>query len=268
MKSIFNEKRYLNGDSEALEEFRLLREEHLEEQAEDFEKHHKIIAMYDSFLDELASELEKYNLTNPLEYSIFLNYILDSGYLSNDCTFRHKESNKEITGKLGINVVLGEGCCRNISDFHRDIFNKFELTSIPFYCYQGLGRGINKCANHVINLIEYRDNIYGIDLHNHGFLYRFKKPLVMDSISMFDKGKLDYKPYYGLIVDGDSLENIKKNLKTFEECSKKKTISAIEYDCNIRYFAKELVRRKRNELIKFDQKTKQLKKTIASGLNK
>ena len=266
MKSIFNEKRYLNGDSESLEEFKLLREEHLEDEAEDFEKYRRTIADYDSFLDELVSELEKYNLTNPLEYSIVLNYILDSGYLSKDCTFKHKESNKEIIGKLGVNVVLGEGCCRNISDFHRDIFDKLELKSVPFYCYQGMGRGINKRANHVINLIEYKDNIYGIDLHNNGLLYRFKKPLVMDLVSMFDKGRLDYKPYYGLIVDGDSLENIKKNIKAFEECSKKRSISAIEYDCNIKYMAKELVKRKREELIKFDQKTKQLKKTIASGL--
>ena len=86
MKSIFNEKRYLNGDSEALEEFKLLREEHLEEQARDFKKYRWTIARYNVFLDELASELEKYNLSSPLEYSVFLNYILDDGYLSNNCT--------------------------------------------------------------------------------------------------------------------------------------------------------------------------------------
>lgn len=268
MKSIFNEKRYLNEDDESLEEFRLLREEYLEEKAKDLKKYRKTINRYDTFLDELASELEKYNLTSPLECSVFLNYILDSGYLSNDCTFKHRESNKEVTGKLGINVVLGEGCCRNISDFHRDIFNKLKLTSMPFYCYQGRGRGINKCANHVINLIEYKDNIYGIDLHNQSRLYYFKKPLVMNLISTFDNGKLTYKPYCGLIMDGDSLETIKSNIKTFEECSKKKTIGAIVYECDVKYFAKEMLKRKRKDLIQFDEKTKKLKKEIVSDLSR
>ncbi len=268
MKSIFNEKRYLNGDSEALEEFKLLREEHLEEQARDFKKYRWTIARYNVFLDELASELEKYNLSSPLEYSVFLNYILDDGYLSNNCKFRHRESGKEITGKLGVNVVLGEGCCRNISEFHRDLFKKLELTSMPFYCYQGVGRGTNKPANHVINLIEHKDNIYGIDLHNNSRLYHFKKPLVMELISFLEDGKLTYKPYYGLIVDGDSLENIKRNIRLFEECSKMRTIGSFSYNDVVKYSAKEKLESRKNDLIKFDEKTKKLKRKIASGLNK
>ncbi|MBR2678557.1 MAG: hypothetical protein IKE63_03990 [Bacilli bacterium] len=267
MKSIFNEQRYLNGDIEALEEIYELQKIHLEEELVDKEKYRETIIDYDLFLNEVVDELLKYDLNNSLEYSIALSYLLDCGYLSNDRTFKHKVSNQEIIGKLGINVVLGEGCCRNISDFHRDVFNKLQLSIQPFYCFQGIGKGTNRGANHIVNLVDYKDNKYAIDLHNYCFLYHFTKPFVMESISIFNRDKLLYKPYYGIILGEIDLDTIKENIKKFEEYSKMNPISSIEYHDDIKYRTKELMRSNKNNLEKFDCKTKALKRKIASSMN-
>ncbi len=267
MKSIFNEQRYLNGDTEALEAIYELQKAHLEEELEDMEKYRETIIYYELFLDEVVDELLKYDLNNSLEYSIALSYLLDHGYLSNDCTFKHKVSNQEITGKLGINIVLGKGCCRNISDFHKDIFNKLQLSIQPFYCFQGIRKGTNRGANHIVNLVDYKDNKYAIDLHNYCFLYHFKKPFVMEPVSIVNKDKLLYKPYYGIILGETDLDTIKENIKKFEEYSKIKPISSFEYGDDIKHRTKELMRSNKSNFEKFDSKTKVLKRKIASSMN-
>ena len=266
MKSVYNEKRYLNGDQESLEYIMELRNEHLKQVHEDYEKYYETISNYDLFLDEIVNELLKYKLDNPLEYSIALCYLIDKGYLSIDNKFKHKESNDEINGRLGINVVSGRGCCRNLADFHKDIFDKMNITSKQFYCYEGIGNGINKWANHVINLVEYNDNLYGVDLNNNAILYHLKKPMIMSLISAFNSSKLTYKPYYEIVMGESNLEEIKNNIKMFEIYTKKKAINSLLYDIEIKYRIRDLMKTNKSHLEKFSESTKVLKKIITSNM--
>ena len=65
------------------------------------------------------------------DYSIALGYLINKGYLSEGLKFDSKETDKEILGKPGISILQGSGCCRNICDMQKDIFERlFNLTFI------------------------------------------------------------------------------------------------------------------------------------------
>lgn len=266
MSSIYNEKRFLNGDIEALEAIYELRKEHLDNINRNAEIYSKAISIYDTFLDEIIDELLKFNLSNSLEYSLALNYLIDKGYFSESNSFKHKETFEEVEGKLGMSIVTGKGCCRNISAFHKDVFDKLDLYSKLFYCYEGMTSGVNSYANHVINLVEYKDNLYGVDLHNNCVLFHFKKPMVMELVSLLNSGKLRYKPYYELVTGESDIEDIKDTIELFKGYSKVKPISPLEYNHDIVNSTKDLLESNKNRLDNFSEKTKILKKNLVNNM--
>ena len=133
MQSLYNEDRYLNNDIESLEYFEERRKKYQLDLITSLEKNREVIKLYDTYLDCIVEELLKYNITNPLSYSLALGYIIKNGILSDDF-FEPKETDDEIIGKLGISIVLGKGCCRNVCDMHQDIFKRLNIDTIPFYC--------------------------------------------------------------------------------------------------------------------------------------
>ena len=270
MDSIFNENRYFNNDEEANIYLLNKRNEYLGIKAYEEEKYRDSLFYYDIFLDEIAYLLEKGNYKSSLEYSIALGFLIDNGYLSDNFTFEAGVSDKELTSKYGISIVSGRGCCRNIVDVHRDIFDRLNIDILPFYCYQGisfLSKPINKPANHVISLIGYNDNMYGIDLYNNSLLYYFKEPFVMNSISTYYNGSLRYKPYYEYILDGTSLEELKKRASIFSKYVGKR-ISSMEYEDEIKFEVFKNLQNNEASLDRFFDKNKVLKKEIIRGLEK
>ena len=265
MKSIFNEDRYLSGDKESLELFLERRDIYLRKVNNSKDRYNRAINYYDSFLDTISDELLKLDLDNSLEYSIALNYLIENGYLSDNHSFESKVSDFEVLGKLGMSVIWGSGCCRNISEMHKEVFERLDLKIIPFYCYEGndlFKRGKKRQANHVINLVEYRDNLYGIDLYNHSMLYHFKNPFVLKSIASYYSGTLRYKPYYEIIMDGRSIDDIKRRVNEFSNYSKNDFISYLEYEDDIKYEVKKKMEDSCGELSNYYDKTKMLKKRI------
>ena len=269
MKSVYNEKRYLNDDIEAYKYFEQCRKNYSKNQEESLEKNKDIIKYYDIYLDYIADELLKLKLKSSLDYSIALGYLINKGYLSEELNFDSEVTDKEIIGKLGISILQGSGCCRNICDMQKDIFDRLNIIIIPFYCYQGFdfNKGLNKQANHIINLVEYNNNLYGIDLYNDSLLYHFKKPFIMKSISSEVDSKLRYKPYYEIVIDGRNIEEIKDRVKKFEMYSKEKPINYFEYEMGIRYEVENILFENKNELNDFHNKTKLLRKNIISRMN-
>ena len=271
MKSIFNERRYLNDDDYTTKFFEFGREVYNEKIARSLEKYKYIIKEYNLYLDCIVEELLKYNFSSDLAYSIALGYLIKKGYLSNNLEFIPGVNNIEIPGKLGISILLGKGCCRNISEMHRDVFDKLDLPIIPFYCYQGVtlfNSGLDKEANHVINLVEYKGNLYGIDLHNGTLLYRFKNPFIMQTISSDHDEKLRYKPYYEIIAESRSIEEIKRRIEEFDRYSKMKHISDLEFELGIRYDVESILFENKDKLENFNDKTKVLRKSIINKMNK
>ena len=270
MKSIYNEKRYLY-DIEALEFFVQERDTYKKYVEDSLEKNKDIISKYDIYLDYIVDELLKYNLHSSIDYSIALGYLINKGYLSEGLKFDSKETDKEILGKPGISILQGSGCCRNICDMQKDIFEKLNIDIIPFYCFQGndfFNRGLNQKANHIINLVEYNNNLYGIDLYNDSLLYSFKHSYIMKSISSVKDTRLRYKPYCEIIIDGKTLDNIKEEIKAFESYSKEKKINSFLYEMRLKNEIERILFNNKDQLERFNNKTKTLRRDIISKMNR
>ena len=270
MKSIYNEKRYLDGDIDSLKYFEKRRKIYNNDKEKSLELNKDVIKYYDIYIDYIVEELLKLDLDSSIDYSVALGYLINKGYLSEGFNFESKVSNNEIIGKLGVSILLGSGCCRNISAMHEDVFKKLNIDIIPFYCYQGTGflKGLNKEANHIINLVDYKNNLYGIDLYNDSLLYHFKNSFIMKSLSSEMDAKIRYKPYYEMIFDNKDLDKIKERIKLFNDCSKKDHISYFQYEMGIRYEIENYLFEKKDELNDFHNKTKLLRKNIISRIDR
>ena len=269
MKNIINEKRYLQNDLESISYFNECRKKAEEEIAKSLEENKEAIYLYEKYLDYVTEELLFYNFKNALEYSIALGYLIKKGYLSENIEFKFQESSKEISCKYGISILSGGGCCRNFSDIHEDICKRLSINIIPFYCYEGknfLDTGLNKPANHIINIIPFDNNLYGIDLFNNLLLYGFKNAFIMKSISTNHDCLLRYKPYYDIILNKKSLSDLKERIKEFEQYTKIRTISSFQYESVIRSSVEEILFNNMNRLVRFNDKTHTLRKEIISKI--
>ena len=266
--SIYNEKNYLLNP-EVSDAFK---NSYLNNKARwDLEKSYfdKTLDMYDELIVEIAKLLRQIGYNSSLDCSIMLSQIIKSGFLSHDLYFRNKPAKLpiEISSRLGTTIVTGEGCCRNFADMLMDVFEVLDFPTDKLYCYQGsIRRGLNKQANHVINLVDYDGNIYGIDLFNNNRLYRFKTPLVMREVSSLTAFKLLYKPYYEITMGEADLTQIKQRLRRFQDYSTRPTINPFIYEDDIRYDAIQRIKEEGDALYQFHKKTKVLKKEIAHNI--
>ena len=225
------------------------------------------LAMYDELITKVAEFIRSLGYKNSLDSSFCLSHLIHSGYLSHDKEFSDKapDEETEITTKLGINIVLGAGCCRNYSSIHRDVFSKLELPSDYFYCYQGtnlMNRAKVSPANHVINLIEFNGNTYGIDMYNLNNLFHFIDSFNLQEISTERRSLLRYKPYYELGMGESTIEDIRKKLEAYAELATRKAINPFDYEADLKYRIKRKVIRHNGEFKAFHEDTKVLKKEI------
>ncbi len=219
---------------------------------------------YDLLLDRTIKLLRNIGFNNSLEYSIALSYLIECGYLSKDFVFKPGIDTNEIKTKMGISIIDGVGCCRNFSSLHKDIFDKMDLSIKPFYCYEGnnfFKKSRKRAANHVLNLVEYDDNTYGIDLYNNNMLYHFKNKYFLKSISSYYSGDLRYKPYYELMMGESNIEDIKKTLELFDEYSTRSFISPLEYE-EIKYDTSKRMKKEEDSLYDFFNSTSDLKEKV------
>ena len=231
MDGRFNENYYLN-DEYYINSFysdnyfyRLREEVELKENID-------VIKKYDLFISKLARFIKRLGYTSTLECSMIISYMIRNGYLSNNMIFLDDESKheEEIDTKLGINIICGYGCCRNYVALHKDVFDNLNLYMKKLYCYEGFGKGINKGANHVISLLKFEGQNYGIDLYNGDRLYRFKNEFDLEEIADRTKFKLRYKPYMEIIIDGSTIEEIRNNLVLYKDLASEKVLNPFEYE--------------------------------------
>ena len=203
----------------------------LEKYAEEEKLYGDIFKEYEKFLLELIKLLKSINLSNTLEYSIALGYLIWNGYLSKDLKYNRNEAKNELRKNRGINIILGEGCCRNFSDLHYDIMKKLNEYVRKYYCASRvLFKPLNITeSNHVLNIIEYDDLLYGMDLYNQSRLFKFIDGFNLKDISFFSNVKLRNKPYLNLIYTDEMIDDIVNDIKIYEEDSKKRHMSAFEY---------------------------------------
>ena len=262
--NIYDEKIYLHND-EIIKLFKSDSDSRKRIVQEEEEIYKSIIENYDELIYELACLLRKLGYNGSLDTSILLSHLINSGYLSDNMIFAKKEKEEEITSRLGISIINGYGVCRNFAAMHKAVFGQLSLYDKKIYCYDGIGSGKRKPANHVINLIHYDRNYYGIDIYNGNRLYKFTSELELKEISLVFINHLRYKPYYEIIT-GESEEcDIHNNLCLFKYCTLKDYINAFTYDeleCEI----KKRIQGDEKAYEEFHNKNKTLIKSIKKGL--
>lgn len=227
---------------------------------------------YNQFITKVAQFIRSIGYKKPLESSFCLSLMIHLGYLSHDMKFSDLPPNleKEITCKLGINIVTGDGCCRNYSAIHQDVFGELGLDSELFYCYQGhntFNRAKRARSNHVINLIQHEGVTYGIDMYNLNNLFHFIDPFLLAEISTTRRSVLRYKPYTELEYGISSIEDVQEKLKRFAEYTQTRPINPFDYEAGLKYEMKRKIREQENLFRDFHEETKVLKKEIKDSID-
>ncbi len=212
MKAYYQEKYYLNGDRESLETIARKRRKNMKDNDREKESFSKTISLYDTYIEEVTEFLKTLELSSSLEYSIALENLMSKGYFSLSKQFEREEPKQDLSTCMGLSVLMGKGCCRNITSFHTDVLEKLNRYHKRFYCCYDypLKRGKNHPADHMISLIKDHKTIYGIDLNNGVTLYHFTSPFILKSLSVYSSNKLSYKPYIEMLYDESDVKDIKK----------------------------------------------------------
>ena len=268
MASIYNEDLYLNGNKASLIEFELMRKTRNEILDLELIAYKNILENYDLFIEEAAKLIKSLKLDSSLDTSLAIGYLIKNGYLSYNKEFNTEDTTIELLNKEGISIIAGEGCCRNFSDMQKSIMDKLGFKTKKFYCYQQdslLASPKNEEANHVLNLIQYKDNIYGIDIYNHNLLYRFINKFSLKAISPYTSNRLRYKPYCEMIRENKTLKDIYESLKLYDSYKDKPFIYTQDYEDYLFKINKKL-ENENERFNNFHEKTKELKKEIYNDI--
>ena len=268
--TIYNEENYLFNE-EALQSFKDMYHERLIHWSKEKKDYRKTLKKYDKFIGEVAKFIKELGYHSCLDCSLILSYLIHHGYLSKDMVFKSGsyEPSTEISSRLGTSILTGMGCCRNVAGLQEDVFHELGIQTEPFYCYEGANlfhKEANRPANHVINLVFYDHNLYGMDLFNQNRLYSFRTPLILKEDSTHSGRRLRYKPYYEIIM-GASVKDIKDKLYQFQDYAKRDVLSPFVFEDEIKYDAKRMMMESEDVLHDFHEKTKSLKREIVEGLH-
>ena len=270
--SAYDEDNYLDGNPFYL---RFFEEEYLKNKMkwhQELKDFRPVFKLYDELITEIAIFIKHLGYTSSLDCSIILSYLINCGYLSHDLEFSGKvPKEREIDSCMGTNIVIGNGCCRHFASMHTDVFSKLGIDTTRFYCYDGdnpFNRAKIASANHVINLIEYDGNMYGIDLYNNNRLFHFRNPFILTSITTYTNSELRYKPYYEITRGESTLEDIIAKIERFKEYSTRRFINPYDYYDGIKLETESRLRRSEDDMMDFHEETKMLKKEISEEIRR
>ena len=190
-----------------------------EEIDKQYQNNYSLIKDYQSFLNSVLNLLEILKLPNDDLSRIFIiEYLIQKGYLSCDkIKFTNEQKNDELLRFLGINVILGEACCRNVGGFYEELMQKNYDYPTAFsgklskYSSKLLNHFNN--SNHFINLVFDDNNLLGIDLINHDLYFFVKKNQMYSPNS---NCYLTYTSFPDLFLRGMTINEVENRLNFFE----------------------------------------------------
>ena len=215
----------------------------------------ELINLYDEFIEKTANLLKKLNKNN----NIFLYPLLLSNLIALGITGEYNEdfnaSNSfDLSNHLGINVILGEGVCRNVNSSANDIFNKLGITSYPLMI--SLDNEDIK-PNHFITLVKLNNKYYGLDIYNN-ILFNYIDYNHLNCLNdpTLNKSKVPIFQYYAYL--GLSDENIIEILNTY----KTKTNIDPNYLNHLQKIANDIVAPENNDIFEYYEETTEIKNKI------
>lgn len=129
-------------------------------------KYKDAIEAYHDYLDYVSYLIKTLSIPDiDINRVIILGMLIKKGIFSEDNQFFYEHDKNEIKGYPGISIVKGIGDDNSISHFSHDTLDKFDTVCEPLYVRKALKDGEEYTYDHkVINLIEFRNNIYGYDI--------------------------------------------------------------------------------------------------------
>ena len=177
-----------------------------------------LIKEYDSYINiarKLVDEIVP-NKDDLTKMNIIM-YLIRNGVFSHTNTFEDKVPSVDILkSKLGLNILDGYGCCRHFSSFINDIMPQ----AISLACVGEVDNPFISEANHVINKVEYKGEIYGFDAFNNA-LFEYTSEFEMKQIHEEEDMILYYKPYAEVMFYKRTFEEIKQFLMQIKESGSK-----------------------------------------------
>lgn len=192
---------------------------------EEMNNYSSLIEEYNLYIKTASKLVEELSLKdNSISIALVTSALIESGTFSYDSII--KDSCEDIlTLKLGLNILNGIGCCRNVSSFINDIFNamdrKCDVLTVVQLEERNQKKALTSKANHMINLIHYKNVPYGFDMMNNmGSLYYFNNAFELLPVDTKEETYMYYKPYIELVYQNRSFEYIKEKLKYLKENGK------------------------------------------------
>lgn len=189
---------------------------------EEMNNYSSLIEEYNLYIKTASKLVEELSLKdNSISIALVISALIESGTFSYGSF--DKDSYEDIlTLKLGLNILNGTGCCRNVSSFINDIFNaldrKCDVLTVVQLEENNQKKALTSKANHMIDLIYYDNVPYGFDMMNNlGSLYYFKNAFELFPVDTKEETYMYYKPYIEMVYQNRSFEYIKEKLKFLKE---------------------------------------------------
>lgn len=187
----------------------------------EMQKNEELISSYDSYIKLVSKLINEVSLDNSISKGLIISVLIQAGAFSYD-DFKCDNSDDILNSRLGLNIINGVGCCRNVTNFMTDIFkanNEFcENLTVITLNKKDKRKAIREMANHMINLINYEGVLYGFDaLYNFGSLYYFINSFELLPVETSLKSYMYYKPYIDLVYKDWSFEELREKLLLFNE---------------------------------------------------
>ena len=166
----------------------------------------EIQKIYDEIIRHYSKLNEVFDFNNPVEIFALYVYAVEKGYLSFHHNFEYgqtdDETEKEILGLSGVEIILGHGVCRHFSGMLNDIFKERGVDSKKCYVFSDdEGKKKLYISNHVIVTTEKDGLTYLLDPTN----YITFKPSDSKSIYVSGDDYIYINPYERLKL-GKNLE--------------------------------------------------------------
>ena len=254
-----NDKYYYGNekDNSLIYQMRKYYEYDKEKEKQEKEENILLINLYDEFIEKTAHTLKKLNkINNIFLYPLLLSNLIALGITSEYNKEFNISNSFDLSNHLGINVILGEGVCRNVNSFANDIFTKLGISSYPLMI--SLNNEDIK-PNHFITLVKLNNKYYGLDIYNNLFFnYIDHNHLNCINDQTLNKSKVPIFQYYAYL--GLSDENINEIITTY----KTKTNIDLNYLNHLQNIANDIISSNNNDLYEYYQETSEIKNKIKS----
>lgn len=119
------------ADEKIIKNYKIYRDFLANKKEYNLKKYSAEISTYYAIMKEAKNFLKDIGIKkDAFEYSGALSYLVWNGYFSNNKNFTFKDYElEELSGFEGMNVIYGEGCCRNITRFFKDSFDEKKIPS-------------------------------------------------------------------------------------------------------------------------------------------